>query len=88
MTVKRYNSIGRKYELSEAIFNQTRIWNGGKAITVAQPIEVILAGWFKWQNKGMFVQDAFPMLSSDEREFLMTGLTQEQWAKLFPLEVE
>jgi len=31
-----------------------------------------------WQD-GMLIQDAFPMLSVDEREFIMTGLTPEIW---------
>jgi len=28
---------------------------------------------------GMLIQDAFPMLNRDEREFIMTGLTPEIW---------
>ena len=31
-----------------------------------------------WQD-GMLIQDAFPMLNRDEREFIMTGLTPEIW---------
>ncbi len=32
-------------------------------------------------NRGMMVQDAFPMLSVDDREFLKTGITPEEWAQ-------
>lgn len=32
---------------------------------------------------GMLVQDAFPNLSEDEREFIMTGVTSEEWNELF-----
>ena len=35
----------------------------------------------KWQN-GMLIQDAFPNLSPDDREFIMTGITEEEWDKL------
>jgi hypothetical protein len=35
-----------------------------------------------WQAGGL-VQNAFPMLNADQREFLMTGLTPEQWDKLY-----
>ena len=35
-----------------------------------------------------FVQDAFPQLSADEREFLMTGCTPEEWNEMFPPEKE
>lgn len=30
------------------------------------------------------VQDIFPTLSDDDREFLMTGITPEEWAHLTP----
>ena len=29
------------------------------------------------------VQDAFPLLTPDEREFLLTGITPEEWRDLF-----
>jgi|10_taG_2_1085330.scaffolds.fasta_scaffold31042_4 hypothetical protein len=29
------------------------------------------------------VQDAFPLLTPDEREFLLTGITPEEWNGLF-----
>jgi len=38
--------------------------------------------------KGMHVQTAFPQLSADEREFILSGITPEEWAKAFPPEKE
>ena len=35
-----------------------------------------------WKN-GMLIQEAFPMLNSDEREFIMTGITPEEWNNAF-----
>jgi hypothetical protein len=35
-----------------------------------------------WQS-GMLIQDAFPMLSTDEREFIKTGITPEEWEQMF-----
>jgi len=32
----------------------------------------------KWQT-GVTVQKAFPELTADQREFIMTGITPEQW---------
>ena len=29
----------------------------------------------------MFIQEAMPHLTPDEREFIMTGITAEEWAK-------
>lgn len=32
---------------------------------------------------GVLVQDAFPHLNSDEREFLLTGITADEWVATF-----
>jgi len=40
-----------------------------------------------WEN-GMFIQDAMPNLSPDEREFILTGMTAEDWNALFAEEEE
>ena len=36
----------------------------------------------KWKD-GMMIQYAMPALTADEREFLMTGITPEEWDSLF-----
>lgn len=41
-----------------------------------------LARW----RAGELIQNVFPYLSDEEREFIMTGLTPEDWASLFPVE--
>lgn len=35
-----------------------------------------------YYNNHMLIQDAFPSLSPDEREFIKTGITPEEWNKL------
>lgn len=35
---------------------------------------------------GWNIQDAFPNLTADEREFIMTGITSEEWDSIFPEE--
>lgn len=37
-------------------------------------------------NRGALIQDAFPHLTNDQREFYKTGVTQEEWNDVFPLE--
>ena len=37
----------------------------------------------KWLADGTLVQDAFPQLSDSAREFLMSGITPEEWNKAF-----
>lgn len=34
----------------------------------------------RWEE-GMYAQDAFPSLTAEEREFLITGITPEEWDK-------
>ncbi len=36
----------------------------------------------RWKA-GALIQDAFPTLSADDREFIMTGITPEEWAEIF-----
>ena len=35
-----------------------------------------------WQA-GMYIQDAFPTLDADQREFIKTGITPDEWNSLF-----
>lgn len=45
-------------------------------------IPVSLKQMDAWMN-GELIQNAMPQLSADQREFLMTGITQEEWASAF-----
>lgn len=38
-----------------------------------------------WQG-GVYIQDAFPTLDADEREFIKTGITPVEWDNLFGTE--
>jgi len=42
----------------------------------------------RWQKGRELIQDVFPHLSPDQREFLMTGTTPEEWNAAFPPEDE
>ena len=33
---------------------------------------------------GMMIQDAMPSLNADDREFILTGITPEEWNGVFP----
>ena len=41
-----------------------------------------IADW----EQGRLIQDAMPNLSDEEREFLISGATQEEWDEAYPLE--
>jgi hypothetical protein len=57
----------------------------GKVYTMEIPsltYEKLTMGMQK-RNQGALIQDAFPYLSADEREFLHTGITKELWNETF-----
>lgn len=41
-----------------------------------------------FMEKGAMIQSAFSMLSADDREFIMTGITPEEWAETFKDEAD
>lgn len=45
-------------------------------------ISVTQAQLDAWRN-GQLIQQAMPNLSADDREFLMTGITPEEWDEVF-----
>ena len=40
------------------------------------------ADYIRWQE-GVLIQNALPYLTPDEREFLMTGITADEWDSAF-----
>lgn len=48
----------------------------------AHEVEVNEADYWDWQD-GALAQDAFPYLSADERELLISGIDSECWDKMF-----
>ncbi len=36
-----------------------------------------------WRNSRKTIQSVFPHLNNGQREFLMTGITPEDWASMF-----
>lgn len=50
-----------------------------------------IADWMskRWRGEPVnLVQDEFPMLTKEEREFLISGITPEEWIVMFPPEEE
>lgn len=46
-------------------------------------LEVDKLGLFRWKEQGAFVQNAFPNLSADERELLISGTHAQCWENMF-----
>jgi hypothetical protein len=52
--------------------------------TSTRRIDVTPEEFSAWRFGGVLIQNAMPRASADDREFLMTGYTPEDWEKLFP----
>lgn len=47
-------------------------------------IDITKEQWQSFLNDELgLIQDAFPHLSADEREFLLTGITSKEWDELY-----
>ena len=53
----------------------------GKTNSMALPIRQGQVEY--WQQSGALVQDVFPHLTADQREFLMTGIMPDEWDAAF-----
>ena len=54
-------------------------FSGNKNVMDIDVTEEQIASW----QGGELIQKAMPNLSADEREFLMTGITAEEWENTF-----
>jgi len=45
-------------------------------------LDFTMPQYMAWKG-GTLAQDAFPQLNADEREFLMTGMTPDEWNEMF-----
>ena len=79
----RMNPRGLQFHLMQLSDGITEIRYRSKKITVNHDIERISQGWYDWCIGGCFIQSAFDFLSPSEREFLMTGITPEEWEATF-----
>ena len=61
------------------LIERTSMFTG---ITRSMELPITKEQWAAFQN-GALVQDAFPHLSPDEREFIITGMTEEEWDDIF-----
>ena len=79
----RVNSHGRQYYFTEVAEGITSIRNLKNELVVAHDIDKLRQSWYDWQIMGMYIQHAFEYLTPTEREFLITGLTDQTWKRLF-----
>jgi hypothetical protein len=56
--------------------------SGFSGVEHTREIDVTEEQLQRWQN-GELIQNVMPHLSADDREFLMTGITPEEWDAAF-----
>lgn len=76
-----------KCEVVPLGLSQVRIT--GPCVVTGKPTSVIAdrAGLQRWLS-GSYIQDAFPDMPMSDREFLISGTSDEGWKQLFPDEDE
>lgn len=61
------------------LVTRTSKWSG---VTRSMELDVTEQEFINWRN-GELVQNAFPNLTASEREFLISGMTDEEWDEAF-----
>ena len=62
------------------MLNITRISPVTSAVKTLE-LDITMDQYSRWRG-GELIQNAMPNLSADDREYIMTGMTPEDWAKL------
>jgi hypothetical protein len=81
--INRVNPSGLGFKLTE-VFGEpgkTAVKLGNKTLIVRVPINEMDVSWSAWVHHGAFIQNAFPTLNANEREFLLSGLTPGQFER-------
>lgn len=53
-----------------------------RSVDIDLPVAGFIVCFDLWE-RGLLIQQAFPMLTDDEREFILTGLTPEEWVEIW-----
>ena len=62
--------------------NKIRIFGLCSVTDKEYSVKVGFDDWKDWQS-GALVQDAFPYLTADQREYLISGFTPAEWDRTF-----
>lgn len=54
-------------------------WSG---IVRTKHIDITYEQYMRWFNNGELIQNVMPELTDDEREFLVSGMTPEEWDEM------
>jgi hypothetical protein len=91
--IHKQERLMAKYEVSDEKEDMIQFYADGTAIVYKKSVltgimhKTVLPitpdQMIAWKQQRRLIQDVFPRLSNEEREFLMTGSTPEEWNKEF-----
>ena len=79
----RTGKFNQQYQVTELANGLTEIQSRNNRIVVEADYNKVIQGWYNWNMLGQQIQTAFSFLSPDEREFILTGITKNEWNQLF-----
>lgn len=65
-----------------AVENYSPVSRTVNTLVLPMTLQQFMLGYMKWDD-GEYIQSAFPSLTAGQREFLMTGVTPDEWSELF-----
>jgi hypothetical protein len=83
-TIGEYTTVLDGQDGTVLVTRPSMISNKIHTVTFTGVSAARIATWLLERASGMksaLVQDAFPQFTDAEREFLMTGITEEEWGK-------
>ena len=83
LTITRFNKMGMNYHLTDMGDGTIKISTGVHCIIAPANIDRVSQSWYSWQMNGAYVQTAFSYLDAGQREFIMTGINDVQWNRIF-----
>ena len=77
----------KQYSLEVSASNGLRAFRECSITKKEYSVDISHHAWKGWQD-GIMIQDAFPSLDKEQREFLITGLTPAEWSHMCGYEDE
>lgn len=79
----RINKAGQRFDFLPTKDGNTLAIFKDKQLKLNMSPADVSQCYYNWQMKGQHIQIAFAGLPAEQREFLITGITPEEWKKIF-----
>src|SRR4030095_1120554 len=79
----RFNKSGMRFDFLPTKDGKTLAIYKDKQMKLDMSPEKVSQCYYNWQMKGEYIQVAFAGLPPEQREFLITGMSLEEWNEIF-----